>query len=91
MPLSIRMPGPHPGAEIRSRAFARRSPIAAEPVAAASRTGGIGRFITDRRNAVEIRDILATLPAAIANGLVAAGVACATPERRTARHRSLQR
>lgn len=73
-------------------AFAWRTLIAAELVfGASSRTGGIGWFIAERRNSLEIPEVFAGLLAVIAIGLVVEGVLFSLLERRTVRRWGLQR
>jgi NitT/TauT family transport system permease protein len=73
-------------------AFAWRTLIAAELVfGASSRSGGLGWFIAERRNTLEIADVFAGLLAVIAIGLVVEGVVFAALEARTVRRWGLQR
>lgn len=73
-------------------AFAWRTLIAAELVfGASSRSGGLGWFIAERRNSLEIPDVFAGLLAVIAIGLVVEGAVFAAIEARTVRRWGLQR
>jgi NitT/TauT family transport system permease protein len=73
-------------------AFAWRTLIAAElAFGASSRSGGLGWFIAERRNSLEIPDVFAGLLAVIAIGLVVEGAVFAAIEARTVRRWGLQR
>ncbi|RVT91643.1 ABC transporter permease subunit [Rhodovarius crocodyli] len=73
-------------------AFAWRTLIAAELVfGTTSRSGGLGWFIYERRNNLEIADVFAGLLAVIAIGLVVEGVIFRALEARTVRRWGLQR
>ncbi|MDB5413030.1 MAG: binding-protein-dependent transport system inner rane component [Rubritepida sp.] len=73
-------------------AFAWRTLIAAELVfGTTSRSGGLGWFIFERRNNLQIDEVFAGLLAVIAIGLVVEGVVFRTIEARTIRRWGLQR
>lgn len=73
-------------------AFAWRTLIAAELVFGTSaRSGGIGWFIAQRRNSLEITDVFAGLLAVIVIGLLVEGVLFAWTEARTVRRWGMQR
>ncbi|HEY4250404.1 MAG TPA: ABC transporter permease subunit [Roseomonas sp.] len=73
-------------------AFAWRTLIAAELVfGTTSRSGGLGWFVFERRNNLEIADVFAGLLAVIAIGLVIEGVIFRALEARTVRRWGLQR
>ena len=73
-------------------AFAWRTLIAAELVfGASSRSGGLGWFIFERRNNLEIADVFAGLLAVVAIGLLVEGALFRALEARTVRRWGLQR
>ena len=73
-------------------AFAWRTLIAAELVfGASSRSGGVGWFIAEHRNNLEIPEVFAGLLTVVAIGLVVEGVVFRALEARTVRRWGLQR
>jgi NitT/TauT family transport system permease protein len=73
-------------------AFAWRTLIAAEVVFGAfSRSGGLGRFIDEKRHSLETAGVFAGLIAIVIIGLVVEGVVFRTIEERTVRRWGMQR